>query len=308
MSPALEVTDLSFRYGDRQALRGVSFAVERGAVHSFLGPNGSGKSTLFKILATILPPQSGSVRILGLDVATEMAAVRRHIGVVFQAPALDRKLSVRRNLEYGGHLYGMRGAELSRRIDEVLTHTGLRDRASEKVEKLSGGLKRRVELAKGLLPKPDVILLDEPTTGLDPGARKDLWQFLASEEELTVLVTTHLMDEAELTDRITILHEGAVVGEGSPAELKQALGGELLQLTCEDPAALGNDVRAKFDVETLVLDRTLRIQAANAHRLVGDLVDAFGTRIDAVSLSHPSLEDVYIQKTGHRFWAEEAQR
>ncbi len=232
MTTALAAEGLGFRYGDRQALRDVSFEVQRGEVHSFLGPNGSGKSTLFKILATILPPKEGSARIFGLDLATEMAAVREKIGVVFQAPALDRKLTVRRNLEYGGHLYRLSGTELGRRVDEMLQHTGLTDRAGDKVETLSGGLKRRVELAKGLLSKPELILLDEPTTGLDPGARKDLWQFLRSQPDLTILVTTHLMDEAELTDRITIQHEGSGVSAGTPTELKQSDGDELLELTC----------------------------------------------------------------------------
>ena len=282
----------------------MSFSVERGQVHSFLGPNGSGKSTLFKILATILPVQDGSARVFGLDLGTQMAEVRRKIGVVFQAPALDRKLTVRRNLEYGGHLYGLSGAGLRSRVDEMLEHTGLVDRAGDKVEKLSGGLKRRVELAKGLLAKPEVILLDEPTTGLDPGARKDLWQFLRGQDGLTVLVTTHLMDEAELTDQITILHEGLVVAEGTPADLKRGVGDELLELSCADPEALQWDLKARFGLDPLVLDHTLRIQAENAHRLIGDLVEAFGDRVDRVSLSHPSLEDVYIQKTGHRFWSE----
>lgn len=307
MTTALQAEGLGFRYGDRQALRDVSFEVQRGEVHSFLGPNGSGKSTLFKILATILPPREGSARIFGLDLATEMAAVRKKIGVVFQAPALDRKLTVRRNLEYGGHLYGLSGNELGSRVDEMLQHTGLTDRAGDKVETLSGGLKRRVELAKGLLSKPELILLDEPTTGLDPGARKDLWQFLRSQPDLTILVTTHLMDEAELTDRITILHEGSVVAAGTPTELKQSVGDQLLELTCTDPAALQSDLKERFHLDAMILEHTLRIRVENAHRLVGDIVEAYGDRIDRVALSHPSLEDVYIQKTGHRFWSEEGE-
>ena len=302
----LDATGLTYSYGDRPALDGVGFTVVRGQAHSFLGPNGSGKSTLFKLLATILPVQGGSARILGLDLATQVAAVREKIGVVFQSPALDRKLTVRQNLTYGGHLYGMRGSKLASRIDEVLVHTGLRDRAGERVEHLSGGLKRRVELAKGLLAKPELILLDEPTTGLDPGARKDLWQFLRHQEGLTILVTTHLMEEAELTDQITILHRGVVVGEGTPEALKQEVGAELLELTCDDPAAVLSELKTRFDIEGLVLDHSVRIRVDNAHRLVGDLVDALGDRLDRVTLSHPSLEDVYIEKTGHRFWAEKA--
>ena len=304
MSVAVEVRGLSFRYGDREALRDVSFDVQPGDVHAFLGPNGSGKSTLFKLLATILPPQSGTARVLGRDLATQMAEVRRLIGVVFQAPALDRKLTVRQNLNYGGHLYGLRGADLARRVEEMLEHTGLTERAGDRVERLSGGLKRRVELAKGLLSRPQILLLDEPTTGLDPGARKDLWQFLRSQEDLTVLATTHIMDEADLADRITILHEGQVVAAGTPRELVEDLGDMVLEVTSSDAAALEPELARRFGVEVFAFDHTLRLQVAEAHRIVGELVDEFGERVERVALSHPSLEDVFIRKTGHRFWAE----
>ena len=308
---AIEARGIHFSYGSRTALVDVSFTVERGAMHGFLGPNGSGKSTLFKILATILPLSKGDVRLLDLDLRTQVAAVRRRIGVVFQSPALDQKLTVRQNLVYGGHLYGLRGRKLEQRIDLLLAQTGITDRQRDRVSDLSGGLKRRVELCKGLLPSPDVVLLDEPTTGLDPGARKDLWQFLRSQEELTVLVSTHLIDEAELLDRITILDLGAVVAAGPPRELRESIGGEVLQIDCDDPSSLRADIQERFDwfrsgPEPLVLDRSLRLQAKDAHRLVGDLVDAFGDRVRRVSLSHPSLEDVYIQKTGHRFWKDGA--
>ncbi len=308
---AIEARGIHFSYGSRTALVDVSFTVERGAMHGFLGPNGSGKSTLFKILATILPLTKGDVRLLGLDLRTQVAAVRQRIGVVFQSPALDQKLTVRQNLVYGGHLYGLRGRELEQRIDFLLAQTGITDRQRDRVSDLSGGLKRRVELCKGLLPSPDVILLDEPTTGLDPGARKDLWQFLRSQEELTVLVSTHLIDEAELLDQITILDLGAVVAAGPPRELRESIGGEVLQIDCDDPSSLRKDIQERFDwfrsgTEPVVLDRSLRLQAKDAHRLVGDLVDAFGDRIRRVSLSHPSLEDVYTQKTGHSFWKDGA--
>ena len=175
MSDAVEASGLDFRYGERQALSQVGFRVAPGGVHGFLGPNGSGKSTLFKILATILPLQTGSVRVLGMDLRTQTASIRRVLGVVFQSPALDRKLSVRANLRYGGMLYGLSGAELDRRVDKMLEVGSLRDRARDRVGELSGGLRRRVELAKGLLHGPQLMLLDEPSTGLDPGARQDLW-------------------------------------------------------------------------------------------------------------------------------------
>ncbi|MHC4515481.1 MAG: ABC transporter ATP-binding protein [Planctomycetota bacterium] len=307
---AIQAAGIRFAYAKRMALADVSFTVEPGAMHGFLGPNGSGKSTLFKILATILPLQQGDVRLVGLDLRTQVAAVRHRIGVVFQAPALDPKLSVRQNLVYGGHLYGLRGQELRRRIDTLLAQTDISDRQRDRVSDLSGGLKRRVELCKGLLPRPDIVLLDEPTTGLDPGARKDLWQFLRSQQDLTVLVSTHLIDEAELLDQITILDRGRVVAAGRPQELRESLGGEVLQIDCDDPIALRQDIQQRFSLaiepgtQPVVLDHSLRLQVENAHRLVPDLVDTFGDRIRRLALSHPSLEDVYIQKTGHRFWVD----
>ncbi|MEM7203755.1 MAG: ATP-binding cassette domain-containing protein [Planctomycetota bacterium] len=280
----------------------VSFEVARGTVHAFLGPNGSGKSTLFKILSTAYPLQSGEVTIFGLDLARDVRLVRPTLGVVFQSPALDVKLSVRENLVHGGHLYGMSGATLEARIDETLHQAGLADRGKDRVADLSGGLRRRTELAKGLLPKPRLLLLDEPSTGLDPGARIDLWRFLRSLDQLTVLCTTHLMDEAEDADRVTILRDGRVVADGTPPDLVREIGGLVLELTCADPQALGPRVAERFGVTPQVVDRALRIERDGAHELVAPLMEFLGDEVGRVSLSHPSLEDVYIRKTGHRFW------
>ena len=300
MSDAVEASGLDFRYGERQALSQVGFRVAPGSVHGFLGPNGSGKSTLFKILATILPLQTGSVGVLGMDLRTQTASIRRVLGVVFQSPALDRKLSVRANLRYGGMLYGLSGAELDRRVDKMLEVGSLRDRARDRVGELSGGLRRRVELAKGLLHGPQLMLLDEPSTGLDPGARQDLWRFLRAREGVTILFTTHLMDEADEADGLTILNAGQIVAEGSPASLRQEVGGEVLELSCAEPAALARDIAAAFGVEPQVLDHSVRIQREQAHGLVADLMRTYGERIEKVVLSHPSLEDVFIARTGQR--------
>ena len=298
----VEARDLGFRYGERTALHAVGFDVSQGAVRGFLGPNGSGKSTLFKILATILPLQTGEVRMLGLDLARDISELRKHLGVVFQAPALDKMLTVRENLIYGGHLYGLTGAGLRRRVEEMLEHGGLRDRARDKVAELSGGLRRRVELAKGMLHRPRLLLLDEPSTGLDPAARKDLWQFLKSQENVTVLFTTHLMDEAEEAGRVTILHEGRVVGEGTPEDLKREVGEEVLEVTCAEPDTFAIEVREALEVEASVVGGAVRLHSADAHRLVPPLMERFGDRVQRLTLSRPSLEDVFIHKTGHRFW------
>src|SRR6184192_2999746 len=199
-SSVISVQDLVHRYGDRSALNGISFEVHPAELFGLLGPNGSGKTTLFRILSTLMVPSAGAAQVAGLDVVREPATLRRHIGVVFQAQSVDPKLTAYENLWHQGHLYGLRGPGLKQRVGEILARVGLADRAKERLETFSGGMQRRIELAKGLLHRPAVLLLDEPTTGLDPGARRDLWQYLQmlrDEEHVTLLVTTHLMEEAE---------------------------------------------------------------------------------------------------------------
>ena len=301
---AVSARAVGHRYGDREALSGVSFEIGRGAVHGFLGPNGSGKSTLFKILATILPQRSGSVTVLGRDLATDFAALRRQIGVVFQSPALDRKLSVRENLRYGGHLQGLRGKPLEVRIDEMLEVGGLAARSKDRVGELSGGLRRRVEIAKGLLHRPELVLLDEPSTGLDPSARQDLWRFLREQSGLTVLFTTHLMEEADEADALTILDAGRVVAAGTPDALRSRLGGEVLEIVSADPEALAAAIRAKMQLDPRMLGGSVRIEAPRAHELVPRIIEAFGDQVQRLTLAQPSLEDVFISCTGHRLSGE----
>jgi ABC-2 type transport system ATP-binding protein len=311
---AVRAVDVAHRYGSSLACDGVSFDVEAGTHHCFLGPNGSGKSTLFKVLATAYPLQRGDVSIFGLDLRREERRIRPLLGVVFQSPALDGMLTVRENLVHGGHMYGLRGPELDRRVDEMLGYIGLADRARDRVKELSGGLKRRTELAKGLLPKPRLLLLDEPSSGLDPGARRDLWRFLRSLDGVTVLFTTHLMDEAELADRVAILSGGKLVAAGRPHDLVREVGEQILEVSCADAVGLCPRIAAHLQglagappgAPPAVLGRSLRIERDDAHQLVAPLMQAFGADIDRITLSHPSLEDVYIRYTGHRFWGEES--
>ena len=306
--PVISVEKVVHRYESRTALNGVSFEVRPAELFGLLGPNGSGKTTLFRILSTLMVPSSGRAVIMGCDAALEPARLRRRIGVVFQAQSVDLKLTAFENLWHQGHLYGLRGAALNSRIQEVLSRVGLADRAKELLETFSGGMQRRIELAKGLLHHPSVLLLDEPTTGLDPGARRDLWQYLQmlrDEEHVSVLVTTHLMEEAERCDRLAIMNEGSVVALGTPVELKSEIGGEVVMLdAAHDASVLAERIRARFPVPTSVLENQVRIELKNAHRFVTDLVEAFPGEIEALSISKPALEDVFIRRTGHKFWSE----
>src|SRR5437762_2924700 len=307
-SSVISVQDLVHRYGDRAALNGVSFDVRPAELFGLLGPNGSGKTTLFRILSTLMIPVAGRALILGFDAAREPNNLRRHIGVVFQAQSIDVKLTAAENLRHQGHLYGLHGSALKSRIKEMLARVGLTDRAHEKAETFSGGMQRRLELAKGLLHHPSVLLLDEPTTGLDPGARRDLWQYLQIlrvEEKVTVIVTTHLMEEAEHCDRLAILNEGKLVALGTPAELKHEIGGDVILLESEAPEALAERVKARFGLEASVIAGKVRIERENGHRFITDVVEAFPGDIQAVSVSKPTLEDVFIHRTGHRFWTDQ---
>ena len=307
-SSAIVIDNLRHAYGDRSALSGVSFDVRPAEIFGLLGPNGSGKTTMFRILSTLMTPTAGRAAIAGFDVVASPANVRRQIGVVFQAQSIDVKLSAFENLWHIGHLYGMRGSALKTRVKEMLERVALADRANEKAETFSGGMQRRLELAKGLLHRPSVLLLDEPTTGLDPGARIDLWQYLKvlrDQEGVTVLVTTHLMEEAERCDRLAILSEGKLVALGTPAELKSEIGGDVILLESSNPEALAGKMRTRFNVAPQVLDGRVRLEREAGHNFITEVVEAFPGEIDSVSVSKPTLEDVFIDRTGHRFWMEE---
>jgi len=301
----IQLESLGHRYGERVALDGVSFEVAETEIFGLLGPNGSGKTTLFRVLSTLMLPTAGRALLMGLDPAREPERVRRRIGVVFQARSVDIKLTAAENLWHQGHLYGLRGAGLRERIGGMLDRVGLSERADERLETFSGGMQRRVELAKGLMHRPSVLLLDEPSTGLDPGARRDLWQYLRllrEQERVTVLLTTHLMEEAEKCDRLAILNQGRLVALGTPAELKAEIGGDVILLEATDPTSLAARIQQRFAVVPAVLDGRVRLEREGGHRFVTDVVEAFPGEIQSLSVSKPTLEDVFIHRTGHRFW------
>jgi ABC-2 type transport system ATP-binding protein len=305
---AIEVAGLVHRYGQRRALDGLDLTIERGEIFTLLGPNGGGKTTLFRLLSTLIPVQDGTIRVLGFDVGRQADEVRRRIGVVFQAPSLDRKLTVAENLTHQGRLYGLSGRTLAARADEMLGRFNLRDRARDRVETLSGGLRRRVELAKGLLHRPRLLLLDEPSTGLDPGARADLWaclRELRANDGVTVVLTTHLLEEADKADRLAILDRGRLVALDAPDRLRATVGGDSITIEADDPDELAAAIQAGFGGDVRVVDGSVRLQQADGHRQIARLVEAFPGRIRSVTLGQPSLEDVFIARTGHRFRAAE---
>jgi ABC-2 type transport system ATP-binding protein len=307
--PAVEARSLSRHYGTRAALEEVTFSVARGEIFAFLGPNGGGKTTLFRILATLLPPDAGSFAIDGLDPRAAGRDVRRRLGVVFQAPSLDKKLTVTENLALQGALYGLSGSARAARIRKLLGTFHLEDRARDLVETLSGGLARRVEIAKALLHEPPVLLLDEPSTGLDPGARRDLADVLASLSRAgtAVLLTTHLFEEAEAAHRVGILDQGRLLALDTPAALKATLGGDVVTVEARDETgapALAAGIESRFGAEAgriSVVGPTVRVEREAAHTFVPRLVEAFPGAFKSVTLGAPSLEDVFIAKTGRRF-------
>jgi len=306
---AIDARGVNFFYGERQALRDVTFSIARGEIFGFLGPNGGGKTTLFKVLSTLVPGQSGEVRMLGRTLEREKTDIQRRMGVVFQHPSVDEKLTVRENLECHGHLYGMRGNHLRQRTREMLERVGLSDRAGDRVETLSGGLRRRTELAKALLHQPELLLLDEPSTGLDPGARIDLWRYLneiRDTDGVTILVTTHLMDEAEHCDRLAIMDRGQLVACDSPAALKESLGGDVITLSTASPAQLAAEIKSRFHIDPQRIKSTLRIERDRGHEFIPKLVEAFPGMIRSISLGKPTLEDVFVHATGRSFESDPA--
>ena len=300
----VEVADLGFLYGRQRALHEVSFEVGNGQIFGLLGPNGGGKTTLFRILCTLLAPQQGKARVAGVDVQQDPHKVRRMIGVVFQSNSLDPQLTSEENLRCQGGLYGLKGSKLKERSESLMNRFGVGSRRKDLVGTLSGGLRRRVELAKGLLHGPSILILDEPTVGLDPGARRDFWEYLTKlrdEDGVTLLFTTHLMEEAEQCDHLVILSEGQVVADGSPMALKEEIGGDVIVVETPDPERFCDLIRERFPGKTGVVNGKVRLELPQGHKVTAELMDSYSDQINAVRVGKPTLEDVFIHKTGHRF-------
>lgn len=314
----IDVADLVKTYpGQVQAVRGLSFSVEPGTIFGILGPNGAGKSTTVRILATLTAPTAGRAEVAGFDVATRPQEVRRRIGYVAQGSAVDLHATARENLHLQGRLYGLRGTELSRRVDELLDLFQLSAVAHRLARTFSGGMKRRLDLAMGLVHRPRVLFLDEPTTGLDPESRAALWHEvdrLARETELTILLTTHYLDEADrLAGRIAIVDEGRIVAEGTPEELKRTLRGDRVSVELVASSELQTGVEALCAVEGVgdvaIEGRTLHTQVPQGGRAVPVILQALdraGVAVAQVAVSRPSLDDVYLSLTGKSFEQKES--
>lgn len=308
--PMVGLHDLGLSYGERKALQNISFEVAAGERFALLGPNGSGKSTLLRILSTLLRPSGGRAEVDGLDTTAHPGAVRNRLGVVFQTPGLDGKLSVAENLRFQGYLFGLSGKKLAARVDEVLERFGLEPRRRDKVETLSGGLKRRAELAKALLHRPALLLLDEPSTGLDPAARRNFWDTLDQlhdEGGLTIVLTTHLMEEAERCDRVALLDQGRTVAVDTPGALKKELGETVVVIETPRPAALEPRLKGLLGLEVTLRDGKLHLSGNSGADpggkdfdagVIQRLLNEFGDEITSVRLGRPTLDDVFLARTG----------
>ena len=309
MNGVIEVDGLVKRYGAIEAVRGIELSVERGEVFGFLGPNGAGKTTTISILCTLLVPTSGSARVADVDVSRDPAAVRSRIGLVFQDPSLDDQLTARENLDLHGRIYGVPRPVRRQRIDELLRVVDLADRADSLVRTFSGGMKRRLEIARGVLHHPQVLFLDEPTLGLDPQTRKHIWTYLQElrkREGITLFMTTHYMDEAEFCDRIAIIDQGKIVALGTPSELKARIGGDVVTISTADVPAAAREIEERFGIAPMAANGTLRIEVPDGAAFLPRLVRELPMRIDSVALSRPSLDDVFLKLTGHAIRAEGA--
>ena len=302
--PALTIDRVTHRYGNAVALSELSFDVPANRIFGLLGPNGSGKSTLFRLISTLVPVQSGSIQLLGMDVMAERNRVRESLGVVFQSPSLDRKLTVRENMECQAALYGISGQKRADRIEALAKLMGISDRLNERCERLSGGLKRRAELAKGLLHQPRVLILDEPSTGLDPTARLDLWRALVELRdrwETSVLLTTHLLEEADKCDCLAILDNGKLVALDSPDNLRRATGETVISVMTDEPELVAGVLKSRFGWDPKTLDHQVRVVIDDPGIAIADILQTLAGNSLSITIGRPGLEDVFIRKTGIPF-------
>ena len=304
----IEAKGLVKKYRDLVAVAGIDLEVRAGEIFGFLGPNGAGKSTTISMLCTLLTPTAGVARVAGIDVMHDPAAVRQRIGLVFQDPSLDDQLTGRENLEFHAFVYSVPAQDRRRRIDEMLELMQLTERASSQVKTYSGGMKRRLEIARGMLHQPQILFLDEPTLGLDPQTRKSIWTYLNElrrTKGVTIFMTTHYMDEAEYCDRIGIIDRGNIVAVGTPDELKAMVGGDVVTITSTKPEEAASEIKEVLGVTPARENGTLRMEVPDGKAFVPRLVRELMAPVDTVTLRRPSLDDVFLKLTGRAIRDEE---
>jgi ABC-2 type transport system ATP-binding protein len=298
---AVSVDGLVKSYGEVEAVRGIEFAVGAGEIFGFLGPNGAGKSTTINMLCTLVKPTAGSAHVAGHDVVTERDEVRRNIGLVFQDTTLDGYLTAEQNLRLHAELYGVPREAVAERMQQVMEMVNLWERRASLVNTFSGGMKRRLEIARGLLHSPRVLFLDEPTVGLDPQTRSSIWSYireLKSSEDITIFLTTHYMDEAEYCDRIAIMDQGKIIVLDTPQALKASVGKDRVQIQTDDDEAAIAALRARFDIEARVAEGMVTFGVPEGEHFVPRLFAELGRPIQSVNVARPSLDDVFMSYTG----------
>ena len=304
----IKVENLVKRFGELVAVDNISFTVPSGEIFGFLGPNGAGKTTTINILCTLSKPTSGRATINGFDVVRQQNQVRQSIGLVFQDPSLDERLSGIQNLRFHALVYNVPASVRQKRIEEVLTMVELWDKRHNIVHTYSGGMKRRLEMARGLLHHPKVLFLDEPTLGLDPQTRNRIWEYileLRRREGTTIFLTTHYMDEAEKADRIAIIDYGKLVAIDTPEELKKLVGKDIISLKTDDDTKAAEEIRFRYRIETRYDSDGLTFEVASGEEFLPAFIKKFGTKILSVSLRRPSLDDVFLKLTGREIRQEE---
>jgi ABC-2 type transport system ATP-binding protein len=300
-APAVTVLDLVKRYGEVEAVRGIDLEVQAGETFGFLGPNGAGKSTTINMLCTLVRPSGGSAMVAGHDVVRERDEVRRNIGLVFQDTTLDGYLTAEQNLRLHAELYGVPREAVLPRMQQVMEMVGLWERRASLVNTFSGGMKRRLEIARGLLHSPRVLFLDEPTVGLDPQTRSSIWSYireLKDSEDITIFLTTHYMDEAEYCDRIAIIDQGRIIVLDTPEALKASVGRDRVQIQTDDDEGAIAELRERFEIEAKVVEGMITFGVPEGEKFVPRLFAELDVPIRSVNVSRPSLDDVFMSYTG----------
>jgi len=306
--PIIKVENLVKKYGPITAVDGISFEVEEGSIFGFLGPNGAGKTTTINVLCTLISATSGSAFIKGFDCSKDASSVRRAIGIVFQDTTLDKDLTAYENLLFHAYLYGVRKADIKPRVEDALRFVELFDRKDDLVKKFSGGMKRRLEVARGLIHRPSVLFLDEPTLGLDPQSRANLWEFIAGmpkKHNVTIFMTTHYMEEAEVCNRIAIIDNGKIIAEGSPEELKKTVGGDVISLKTKDNAQAKKEIKNLFDIDSEEKDGELYLTTNKGDACIPELIRGLSDMVISVKLQRPTINDVFLKLTGKAIRDEE---